>query len=228
MANFFATPAGRALLGATSDVVRNVIPVPVVRDIAAAAVTIPSTVAVIREQEKQAAKSLAPARTPFRLQDRFTVARPLGAPAVNALVAASGAPALLNRGGSISSSLLPTLPTITAVGRAALPVLRTIGEGILSGVAGAVTQRALEKRNGMAIGGLSGGGLLPQLRPPRSQFVGPLQFYGRRRRTMNVCNAKALSRALRRLEGFEKIAKRYLKVMGTGKTTAGFKKKRCK
>lgn len=166
------------------------------------------------------------------LANRFTVNRPLAPLARDALIAASGQSASVIRGGSLAS---PLLPVVTTVARAALPVLRSVGEAILAGGVSALAQRALERRNGMAIGGLSGGGRLPQLRPPRrSRFMaeydpswqGPV--WRPRRRSMNVCNAKALSRALRRLEGFEKIAKRYLKVMGTGKTTAGFKKKRCK
>lgn len=43
-------------------------------------------------------------------------------------------------------------------------------------------------------------------------------------RSMNPTNVKALRRSLRRMEGFERIARRYLKVHAPGSTVKGFKR----
>lgn len=45
----------------------------------------------------------------------------------------------------------------------------------------------------------------------------------KKHRSMNVTNPRALSRALRRMEGFERLAKRYLRVQHAG-TPHGFKR----
>ena len=51
---------------------------------------------------------------------------------------------------------------------------------------------------------------------------------GRRRRRMNVCNQRALRRALRRAHGFERIAMRTIRIVNPKKRGhfAGFKKRR--
>lgn len=62
----------------------------------------------------------------------------------------------------------------------------------------------------------SGGGQ----RPKSGSSCGPMK----KSRHMNVGNARALNRALRRMEGFEKLAKRYLKIQHAG-TPHGFKRR---
>lgn len=118
------------------------------------------------------------------------------------------------------------------MGRGGFPLLPIIG-GWLGGVVKRTAAGAARRLAGPAAGAVAGatipGLLKPPAAPPGMVPVGGLK--GRvqrilpggqtgfvRRRRMNVANPKALRRAIRRTDGFVKLARRTLK--GTGFTIA--------
>lgn len=130
-------------------------------------------------------------------------------------------------GGAISgfmggSSSPPPQPTITAVGSAGLGVMGPVstasgrrGRGRLSAAAGTIGRMAGRF-------GSPGGPLVTRGTAPRGMAPG-----GRRRHRMNVCNPRALRRAIRRAKGFEKLALRSIRLVSprrlAGKHRGGFK-----
>lgn len=79
-------------------------------------------------------------------------------------------------------------------------------------VAGTILREAAPSTVAGAIGYAAGRGMMPTLSPipqlgPESTSMGVVPMYPKRRR-MNPLNPKALRRALRRAEGFEKFAQR--------------------
>lgn len=88
-----------------------------------------------------------------------------------------------------------------AAGRAAATVARDAAPGVVGGVAGYTIGRAMP---------VAAPGQLPVLTGPKGG--GKLMFEPKRRR-MNPLNPRALKRALRRAEGFEKFAKRTVNAM---------------
>lgn len=83
---------------------------------------------------------------------------------------------------------------------------------------------------GVKVGGVTGGlGFTYPSGSGRGSTMSGSGSCGTRKKTrhMNVTNPRALNRALRRMEGFEKLAKRYLKVQHAG-APHGFKRRRGK
>lgn len=108
---------------------------------------------------------------------------------------------------------------------------RLLGRGAAAGAGRAVATRAAAAGAVTATGGrlvpalapivgIAGGTALGTATLPAAgqaiQAAQQLVMGGRRRRRMNVLNPRALKRALRRAEGFEKIAKRTVNALHTG------------
>lgn len=86
---------------------------------------------------------------------------------------------------------------------------RAIGRGVLKG---------LKKYGPGAAAGAVGSAALDRLMGPNGECCPPGYHFAKdgsgrcvRNRRMNVCNPRALRRSIRRLQGFEKLAKRTLK-----------------
>jgi len=103
----------------------------------------------------------------------------------------------------------------SAVGGLAFDVGQRIGRMIKKGRVGPMPKRSLARgRGGKLIG--------PRL--PRGRF------FSRGRRRMNVLNPRALRKALRRAEGFERFARRVVRITSKGRprTVKGFRFRRRK
>jgi len=109
-----------------------------------------------------------------------------------------------------------------ALGRAGKAVGVTARDAAPATIGGAVGYTLGQRSTGM--------GPLPQMGPLSAGPQGPLMLMQKRRR-MNPLNPRALRRALRRAEGFEKFAARTVNALYKqvgGRRTRVFKKRSCK
>jgi len=235
LASFWTTAVGRAITGAGQSVVGALVPVPVVREIAQSALDLPA----LTEQERMARRAAA-ARQDLAVR----------APTGGALIPTrSSLTTALARGG-ISAAPGPAFPRP----RLPPPAggFGGVGQAVGDWVGGMMARRVVSSfgdrsraparattmnGNGALKRALRGGltrseasrlGIGAQWAWPQpvARF-GPQgeAYYYKRRRGINVTNAKALSRALRRLEGFSRLAKRYLKISNPKAKIGGFKMK---
>jgi hypothetical protein len=125
-------------------------------------------------------------------------------------VIASGAASLLGGGGGgggtpaamgFSAPVQTQQPTISAAGSAAMAG-RARGRGTMTGRLSGIARRALPTMAGAAAASLSTRGAAMPAGVPGVRM--------RRRHRMNVCNPRALRRAIRRAHGFERIAKQVI------------------
>jgi len=125
---------------------------------------------------------------------------PLAARAAAAGAARMGAGRFLGRvAGAVRSAI--QRPSVRATAS-------VVGGGVVSGVSASAVQRAVAGRRGT---------------PVRAMGSGPQA--GFRRRRMRVTNVRALGRALRRVEGFERVARRVLRITAPRLKVRGFKRK---
>lgn len=121
--------------------------------------------------------------------------------------------------GKALKAVAPVLPfgigtavqAISSIGGSARPkgtVLRA-GPGVYQQQIGA-TLPPPPTFSGFQMGGQVSIGTGQALAPGPKRSFGPLSATGRKRRRMNVTNAKALRRAIRRARGFEKLARKVL------------------
>lgn len=119
-------------------------------------------------------------------------------------------------------------PTISAAGSAGLGLMgaagtvagrRSTGRGRLSAAAG-----TMARMGGAVVRGAMGGPLVSR---GTAMQAAPRMSSGRRGHRMNVCNPRALRRAIRRAKGFEKLALRSIRLVSprrlAGKHRGGFK-----
>jgi hypothetical protein len=140
--------------------------------------------------------------------------------------------------GGIASDVLPVVsrigtlihPAATAAGKAATvgidaaasagrTVARTIGQHPVLAAAGAASAAGAAAAGGLMGGGTSG--MQRKLHPAVKRALGIPHH-----RRMHVTNTKALHRALRRVKGFEHVAKRVLSITHPRPTRVHFKFKR--
>lgn len=149
------------------------------------------------------------------------------------------------------------LSFLGGIGKAALGLIPGVGPALSTGISLATSRAAPRVISGtVAAAGAAGAGSLARrvggtlLKHPVLTGIGAagagavvgaggpgkllkrgehlLGLGGRRRRRMNVCNQRALRRALRRAHGFERVAMRTIRIVNPRKRGhfGGFKKKR--
>lgn len=124
--------------------------------------------------------------------------------------AISTALSVIPKGGTAIQKVAAPLATAAKMGRAAIVKHPVLSAAAAAGAtAGGAAMVAHHMGKGMAAGGGGGGG---------------------RRRRMNVCNPRALRRAIRRTHGFAKLAMRTIHLVHPKKKVrfGGFKKRRRK
>jgi hypothetical protein len=142
----------------------------------------------------------------------FKKALPIAAsfiPGVGGMIASAATSLLGSNGGggtlpaqgqAFRTPVVTQQPTISAAGSAAMPA-RVRGRGTLAGRLSGIARKALPTMAGAVSGSLATRGAAP---------AAAAGFRMRRRHRMNVCNPRALRRAIRRAHGFERIAKQVI------------------
>jgi len=110
-------------------------------------------------------------------------------------------------GGAPGQKMTPTVPG-TVGGAISFPGGTSIGMGFAPGTAMIPGQGRLPPFTATGAGVLPGGGRGGQLMPSGYHFAKDGSGRLVRNRRMNVANPRALRRAMRRAQGFEKLAKR--------------------
>jgi len=117
-------------------------------------------------------------------------------------------------------------PKIAAAATTAITVAKA--HPVITAAAGAATVGAVGAGGAMMMGGAGAAPVMPMRMTKGGKL---LRMPGmRRHRRMRVANTKALHRAIRRVSGFEKLAKRVLRISSPRKrhVISGFKRKRAR